>query len=118
VLELWGDARCAIVGVGGPPLTRKSLPGFLPHDTIALRDAVGDVGSRFFNRAGEPVSFPGESRLIAMTLDAIRKVPTTIALAVGQEKVPGILSGARNRFFTDLVTDSPTAAALLAAAEE
>ena len=117
VLELWGEARCAIVGVGGPPLSRLSLPGFLVQDSLTLRDAVGDVGSRFFNLEGEPVPFEGESRLIAMTLDAIRQVPTTIALAVGQEKVPGILAGARSGFFTELVTDSPTAAALLAAAE-
>jgi DNA-binding transcriptional regulator LsrR (DeoR family) len=118
VLELWGEGRCAIVGVGGPPLTRHSLPGFLPHDGITLRDAVGDVGSRFYDRAGRPVTFPGESRLIAMTLEAIRRVPTTIALAVGQEKVPGIMAAARSHYFTDLVTDSPTAAALLAAAAE
>lgn len=118
VLELWDQARCAIMGVGAPPLTRQSLHAFVPKDSLALREAVGDVSARFYDREGRPVHFPGDERLIATSFETLREIPVTIAVAVGQEKVPGIVAGARAGFFNQLVTDSPTAAALVAAIEE
>ncbi len=118
VLELWDRARCAIVGIGAPPMTRQSLPAFVPRDLLALREAVGDVLARFYDREGGPVHFPGDERLIATSFEALRKLPVSIAVAVGQEKVPGIVAAARAGFFNQLVTDSPTAAAVVAAIEE
>lgn len=116
VLERWRTARCAIMGVGAPPLTRTSLPRFMASDMSALRAAVGDVCSRFYDAAGVPVPFPGSERLIATGLDTLRDIPATIAVAAGGDKVPGITAGARAGYFKQLVTDMPTAAALLEAA--
>ncbi len=118
VRDLWHEARCAVVGVGGPPVTRSSLPGFVPRDRVLLREAVGDVCSRFFDPNGAPVPFPGGERLIATGLTTLAKIPVTIAVAVGQEKVPSLVAGARAGYFNQLVTDSPTAAAVLDALEE
>jgi DNA-binding transcriptional regulator LsrR (DeoR family) len=116
VLELWDTARCVLMGVGAPPPTRASLPSFVP--AAAVRAAAGDVSTRFFDDDGAPVEFPGIGRHLAIPLEVLRKIPVGIAVAVGPEKVRGILAGARAGFFTDLVTDIPTATALLAAVEE
>jgi DNA-binding transcriptional regulator LsrR (DeoR family) len=113
VLDLWRTARCAIVGVGPPPLARDSIPGFVPTGSLALRDAVGDVCSRFYDRDGRAVSFPGSDRLISTHLDDLRKIPVTIAVAVGDAKVVSIATGARAGYFTQLVTDTATATALI-----
>jgi DNA-binding transcriptional regulator LsrR (DeoR family) len=113
VLDLWGQARCAILGIGAPPPLRHSLPSFVPAG--AVRTAAGDVCTRFYDRQGRPVLYPGIERLMATSLDALRRVPVTIGVAVGAEKVPGIVAGARARYINELVTDSATAAALLAA---
>lgn len=118
VLELWESARCAVLGVGAPPLLRQSLPGFVPTDAVSLRAAVGDVCSRFFDRAGQPVPFPGLERLFATPLDALRRTPVSIGVAAGQTKVPGIIVGARGGYFNQLVTDGQTAAAAVAAIAE
>ena len=115
VRELWRTARCAIVGVGAPPPLRTSMPTFVPAD--AVRTAVGDVCTRFFDHDGEPLQFPGVEHLLAIGLDMLKKVPLTIAVAVGPEKVPGILAGARAGYFQELVTDLPTASALAVAVE-
>jgi DNA-binding transcriptional regulator LsrR (DeoR family) len=112
VIELWQQARCAVVGVGAPPLLRSSLPAFVPTDS-SLATAVGDVCNRYFDRAGGPVPFPGSEHLIAIGEAQLRALPDCIAVAVGQEKVPGIVAGSRAGLFTSLVTDAPTAAALL-----
>jgi DNA-binding transcriptional regulator LsrR (DeoR family) len=116
VLELWHSARCALIGVGAPPARRSSLPSFVSG--VAVRAAAGDVCTRHFDDDGMPVDYAGIERLIAIPLDVLRKVPMVIAVAHGLEKVRGIVAGARAGYFTELVTDIPTATALLAAAEE
>jgi DNA-binding transcriptional regulator LsrR (DeoR family) len=113
VLHLWPHARCAMVGVGAPPLMRSDIPQFVPTRSASLRSAVGDVCSRFFDRDGEPVSFEGSERLIALELDALRHIPVTVGVAVGKEKVDSIIAAARGGFFNRLVTDPVTATDIL-----
>jgi DNA-binding transcriptional regulator LsrR (DeoR family) len=116
VVELWHSARCALIGVGAPPALRSSFPSFVPPD--AVRAAAGDVCTRFFDDDGAPVEYPDSERLLAIPLEVLRKVPVAIAVAVGPEKVRGIIAGARAGYFTELVTDIPTASALMAKLEE
>ena len=117
VIELWPAAACAALGVGAPPLSRKSIPAFLPTQRSALRAAVGDVCSRLFDQNGDPVAYPGSDRLVATSLETLRSLPVCIAVAVGPEKVIGLTVGARAGFFNQLVTDPVTAALLVADAE-
>lgn len=114
VLHLWPHARCALMGIGAPPLSRSDIPQFVPTGSTSLRSAVGDVCSRFYDGTGEPVEFDGSDRLIALTLEALRHIPVTIAVAVGKDKVESIVGGARGGYFTHLVTDPLTAEAVLA----
>ncbi|WP_029115015.1 sugar-binding transcriptional regulator [Mycobacterium sp. URHB0044] len=114
VLHLWPHARCALMGVGAPPLIRSDIPQFVPTGSTSLRAAVGDVCSRFYDRDGQPIEFDGGERLIAVELDALRHIPVTIAVAVGKEKVDSIIGGARGGYFNHLVTDPVTATAILA----
>ncbi len=116
VLDLWAMARCVILGVGAPPLSRSSLPGFVERSP-SLRNAVGDVCSRFYDRLGRPVPWPGAERLVALPLEALANVPVSIAVAYGEGKVAALLAGAHAGYFNELVTDAPTAAALVDAAE-
>lgn len=116
VLDLWATARCAVIGVGAPPLSRTSLPAFVPTDAVSLRAAVGDVVSRFYDSEGREVAFPGSDRLMATPLDVLARIPVVIAVAAGPEKVNSILVAARAKYFNRLVTDIDTAQALLAAA--
>ena len=113
VLHLWPHARCVLMGIGAPPLMRSDIPRFVPTESSSLRSAVGDVCSRFFDREGEEVEFDGRDRLIAVELEALRHIPVTIAVAVGQDKIESIIAGARGGYFNQLVTDPSTAAAIL-----
>jgi DNA-binding transcriptional regulator LsrR (DeoR family) len=113
VLEMWRSARCAVVGVGAPPATRTSLPRFAADSAGTLREAVGDVCSRFYDREGRAVAFAGSERLLATELELLREIPDCIALAAGSVKVAGIVVGAAAGYFNQLVTDASTASALL-----
>ncbi|HZJ09410.1 MAG TPA: sugar-binding domain-containing protein [Trueperaceae bacterium] len=115
VIEMWSAARCAIMGVGAPPLSRTSLPSFVRNDMNTLQAAVGDVCSRFYDSEGVAVPFPGWERLLATGLEVVQRIPTCIAVAAGREKLDAIRAGSAARYFNQLVTDAETAAALLEA---
>jgi DNA-binding transcriptional regulator LsrR (DeoR family) len=48
---------------------------FLDMSTPALVDAIGDVCSRFFNRAGQPVTFPCSERPLGLNLLPLIQIP-------------------------------------------
>lgn len=116
VLHLWPRARCVLTGVGAPPMVRSDMPLFVPAGAASLVDAVGDVCSRFYDRAGKPVPYPGSERLIALSLKELQRTPISIAVASGPDKVNPILAGAQAGYFKRLVTDPATAERLVAAA--
>jgi DNA-binding transcriptional regulator LsrR (DeoR family) len=113
VTSLWEQAVVAILGIGAPPLQRRSISRFIPVDAVALRRAVGDVCLRFFDHDGAPVEFPGSERLIATPFDVLRRIPVTIGLAVGNNKVAPIIAAARAGYINALATDMATADAVL-----
>jgi DNA-binding transcriptional regulator LsrR (DeoR family) len=113
IFDMWSGARCAIMGVGAPPLARTSLPSFVRNDMNTLQAAVGDVCSRFYDGDGVPVPFPGSERLLATGLDLVKRIPTCIAVAAGREKLAAIRAGSAAGYFNQLVTDADTAAALV-----
>lgn len=113
VLHLWPRARCVLMGVGAPPTMRSQLPEFVPTGSASLVEAVGDVCSRFFRRDGTAVPFPGGERLIAVDLSDLTRIPVSIGVAVGSDKVAAIIAGARAGYFNQLVTDPVTADQIL-----
>jgi DNA-binding transcriptional regulator LsrR (DeoR family) len=115
VQSFWGTARAALLGVGAPPQGRWSLPSVISAQAAAMQSAIGDICARPYDRNGRPIDFPGAERLIAITLEDLRRVPHTIAVAVGQEKVESILVAARAGYLNTLVTDRATALALVEA---
>lgn len=115
VLEAWKTARCVLMGVGAPPLSRSSLPRFVERNSL-LGAAVGDVVSRFYDRDGVPVTWTGSDFLVALPLQDLVGIPVRIAVAYGEGKVAALLAGARAGYFNQLVSDIPTGAALLEAA--
>lgn len=117
VIGLWESAACAIVGIGSPLLTRSSIPTHLPSTEPALNRAIGDISSRFYLRDGEPVAYPGDERLLAISLEWLRSVPVSIGVAYGEAKVGAVTAAARAGYIRRLATDEPTAIALLQHAE-
>lgn len=117
VMDLWSQARVAVLGIGPPPRTRSSIAIDIPMSSPSLRESVGDVCLQFFDIHGEPVPFPGSERIIATPLKTLQNIPHALALAVGTEKVPSILGAARGGFVNELITDVPTAQELIHAVQ-
>ncbi|MHB1008050.1 MAG: sugar-binding transcriptional regulator [Propionibacteriaceae bacterium] len=113
VMSLWRRAQCALLGVGMPPRIRVSLPDVLRRMGADLANVEGDISNRTFDAEGRPVPFDGSDRMFAMGFDDLRRVPYSIAVAVGKDKARGLVAAARGGFINRLVTDSATAHVIL-----
>jgi DNA-binding transcriptional regulator LsrR (DeoR family) len=76
--------------------------------------AVGDVCARFYDRSGQAVSSVVNERVLAVTLDDLRAIPTVAGIAAGQEKALGILGALRGQIIDVLVCDQAAARSVLA----
>jgi len=75
--------------------------------------AVGDIGGMFYNIDGDlhPCSY--NERMIGLTMDEMRQIPNTIAVAMGRKKVKAILGALKTGVIKILSTDLETARAVL-----
>nr|WP_321292431.1 sugar-binding transcriptional regulator [uncultured Trichococcus sp.] len=112
LLMLWNALDLAIVGIGGE----------LDHNTSQWRDllneddysileregAIGELCCRFFDSEGEIVHTQLQKRIIGITLEQLARVPTSIAIAQGENKAQAILAILRKGYVNHLVTDRKT----------
>ena len=111
VVEAWRKLDIAIVGIG-----RRLDPSYLAdylqdeplqHEPL-LRWSVSDVCSHYFAADGTALGEEHDARLIAASRDEFERIPLTIGVAGGPEKVSGIVGAARARLINALVTDEGT----------
>ncbi len=118
-LESAASRDIALVGIGtldeSAPLVHYGH--ISPRDRKRLLDAgaVGDMCTRFFTPAGDPVHVL-DDRLIAIEWDALKQIPLVVAMAAGLDKRDAILGALRMGVMDVLVTDEATARAVLRAA--
>jgi DNA-binding transcriptional regulator LsrR (DeoR family) len=113
ISHMWDTAKAALLGVGAPPLLRSRRAAFFPSDQDALSASAGDICSRFFDAEGQPVSYAGSERLVAITPEQLHRIPASIGVAAGSDKVVSLRASARGRYINTLVTDAPTARLLV-----
>jgi deoxyribonucleoside regulator len=84
-------------------------------EVAALRrsGAVGDVCTRPFGVDGAAVAGVLDNRIMAVQLDALRRVRTVIAVAGGAETAEAILGAVAGGLVNVLVTDHIAARAIL-----
>jgi dihydroxyacetone kinase-like protein len=76
--------------------------------------AIAVMSGRFLNADGRPVLGPLDEQMIGLTIPEIAKIPERICVAAGPEKIAAIRAMLRGGYATILVTDEPTAQALVA----
>ncbi len=112
VVEAWRKLDVAVVGIG-----RRLDPSYLAdylqdeplqHESL-VRSSVSDVCSHYFAADGTVLGEEHDARLIAASRDELKRVPLTIGVAGGPDKVVGIVGAARAGLVNALVTDEETA---------
>lgn len=115
------EADYKLVGIGGLSETATVVTqGYLaPSEIDPLRrsGARGDILCHFYDRNGQDISLPLHDRVVGVNLEQLRQSEKVIAAAGGPTKTGPILSALRGEIIDILVTDEPTALALLDAVE-
>ena len=117
VLSRAAGASTLIAGIGGTRDTGGILLGSLGDEErqrLLSAGAVGDIGGRFFDASGAPVTGELDARVVGLSLDELRAIPNRLAIAAGEPKLDALRVALTTGLVNMLVTDSATAAALLA----
>ena len=83
----------------------------MDHPTLA--GAVGDVAGLPFTSKGELIPWPADRRLLGVAPEQLRRIPHVIGLAGDASKARAAIGAARAGLIDTLVTDSPTARAIV-----
>jgi DNA-binding transcriptional regulator LsrR (DeoR family) len=114
----WSKLALAIVGIGGTP---EGHPGYrtvvdrLGEDSredLRRIGAVGDLAGHFFRADGSFVE-DWSDRMLAIPVDALRRLKGVFAVAAGKGKARPILGALRSGVIDILVTDRQTAEAVM-----
>lgn len=123
-LDAASKAEIALVGIGNATsgssgqilsalgLTEKQKQQF------QARGPVGDIAARFYDINGIEIEGPVQERVLAMSLDDVRRIPLAVGVAAGRDKARAILAAFRGRLIDGIVTDVQTARAVLALHQE
>lgn len=76
-------------------------------------EAVGDICSRFYNKHGKIADVWVDDRTMGVTLETLKKIPTSILVAGGKHKVDAIRGALAGGIPNVLITDSITAKQLI-----
>jgi len=115
------EADYKLVGIGGlsgdATIVTQGYISIGEIDPLRRGGVRGDILCRFYDRSGQNVDTPLYNRVIGVNLDQLRLSKKVIGAAGGPIKVGPILSALRGNIIDILITDEPTALALLDAAE-
>ena len=75
--------------------------------------AVGVVAGRFFDAQGRWITGDLDERLMGITLDEVRQIPTRIAVAGGVDKIDALVGTLKGKLANVLITDAQAARGLL-----
>jgi DNA-binding transcriptional regulator LsrR (DeoR family) len=112
------NADIALVGIGGvSPQTSHYADAELitaqQLKELEAAGAAGEISGQFLRETGEPHPCTFNHCMIGLTLDELRRIPNTIAVAAGTAKVKAILGALRSGVLNALCTDQQTAAELV-----
>ncbi len=117
-LEQVRRADIALVGIGDldPGFSGFVRAGVADSEQLrAYREAgaVGDMAWQIFDGAGQLFPCALNRRIIGVTLDELRALPQTIAVATGVSKAAAIVGALRSGAINVLCTDEDTAGLIL-----
>lgn len=113
-VELWSRIDVALVGIGRPHGGDRTSGGAsMTPDDPRLDRAAGDVLQHYFDINGQMVPWKGQEKMLAISVEQLRRVPLLIGLVASPLKAVSIIGAARSGLINALVTDTRTAARVM-----
>lgn len=117
VIQLAKKVDIALVGIGYPSehSSIKATQYFKENEVEFLtnRRVVGELCMQFYDIKGNTEPYKKDNTVIGLNIQELKKVPCSIGVAGGIEKVSAIKGAVRAGYINVLITDAKCAAALL-----
>jgi deoxyribonucleoside regulator len=119
IFELANRCDIALVGIGGNPEHSTMVKSYFRdkfqdyQKEFTETSVVGDICYNFINSQGKRCDISWNERVLALSLETLKKIPIVVGVAHGQEKLAGIHAALTGHLVKVLVTDQPTAENLL-----
>ena len=75
--------------------------------------AVGDINSRFYDKDGQEVNHPINKHVVGLSLEELKAIPETIAIAYDDAKWQGIYYACKNQLIDSIITTDTIADRLI-----
>jgi DNA-binding transcriptional regulator LsrR (DeoR family) len=112
-LKVAAGADVALVGMGGTDdsctMVRSGCLTRAEIRSLRRQGAVGDVLGNYVDIEGQHIVAPHSSRLIGLSIDDLRGIPTVVAVVSGREKPRAILGVLRAGIVDVLILDESNA---------
>ena len=117
IMQMAQLANIAVVGIG-PMSSNATFTqfGYITPQELELlqkQGSVGDILGQFFDKDGNRLDLDFHNRLIAVSIEHLKRMQHVIAIAGGAHKVEAIKGALRGGYFHCLITDEKTALSLL-----
>jgi len=116
-LDLIRSANKVVFGVGeigvGSTLRASELHTDATVEAMMRQGAVAAILGLFLDENGHEIADPTHVRIIGITLDELRAIPSRLCLAGGPNKIKALRAALVGGFATDLITDLASAKQLL-----
>ena len=108
------NADIALIGIGStrPELYSILRAGYVNEEEtlrICEQGAVGDICGQHFDISGNKLDVELSSRAVAVSLEALKKIPVVLGVAGGKKKGDAILAALRGGYVNYLITDESAA---------
>jgi len=108
----------AIIGLGStkPELSAQFRSGHInieDSEKLIREGAVGDICGSYIDINGHLCHSALNDRMIAISLDDLKRIPTVIGAAAGEKKADIIVGALRGRYIDVLITDEKAAVKVL-----
>ena len=99
----------AVVGIGYPN-ERSSIKatGYYKEnemESLIERQVAGEICMQFYDISGDPQPYKDDNNVVGMGLGKLRKVPCSIGVAGGIEKLAAVQGAVRGGYINVLITD-------------
>ena len=117
IMQMAQLANIAVVGIG--PMSANATVtqfGYIALQELELlqkQGGVGDILGQFYDKDGNRLDVDFHNRLIAVSLEKLKKMQHVIGVAGGAHKVEAIKGALRGGYIHTLITDEKTATELL-----
>ena len=119
VLDAAEHSDIALVGIGAAGrgssqamVEQMRLSGAEQRELDAA-GLAGDIAARFFDFDGQPFLGAANDRILGLTLDQLRRIPTVFGTATGREKAPGLYGALRGGLLDVICCDVDAAHGVL-----